>query len=139
MCEYPLDIPEKGETTSTVRFKLLVSTIAPKLILLNQQTRRVYGAVKVDISEWYPSCQLLMIRVFGLTEAVFYVLIVSSLHHARDNQDQQRLDQEKEKNGEAKNDDLIPLLVMVEQFSTLARRMTSSMAKMEGLFEELSV
>jgi hypothetical protein len=31
---------------------------------------------------------------------------VDRLHHARDNQDQQRLDQEEEKNGEAKNDDV---------------------------------
>ncbi|EFX84756.1 hypothetical protein DAPPUDRAFT_238576 [Daphnia pulex] len=41
---------------------------------------RVYSAVKVDISEWYPSCQLLMIRVLGLTEAVLCVLIVSTMH-----------------------------------------------------------
>ncbi|EFX87848.1 hypothetical protein DAPPUDRAFT_235035 [Daphnia pulex] len=33
------------------------------------------------------------------------VVCVDRLHHARDNQDQQRLDQEEEKNGEAKNDD----------------------------------
>ncbi|EFX77743.1 hypothetical protein DAPPUDRAFT_105853 [Daphnia pulex] len=32
------------------------------------------------------------------------VVCVDRLHHARDNQDQQRLDQEEEKNGEAKND-----------------------------------
>jgi hypothetical protein len=31
---------------------------------------------------------------------------VDRLHHARDNQDQERLDQEEEKNGEAKNDDV---------------------------------
>ncbi|EFX78286.1 hypothetical protein DAPPUDRAFT_246521 [Daphnia pulex] len=48
---------------------------------------------------------LLTDRPVQTLKAVFYVLIVSSLHHARDNQDQQRLDQEKEKNGEAKNDD----------------------------------
>jgi hypothetical protein len=34
------------------------------------------------------------------------VVCVNRLHHARDNQDQQRLDQEEEKNGEAKNDDV---------------------------------
>ncbi|EFX60540.1 hypothetical protein DAPPUDRAFT_276879, partial [Daphnia pulex] len=33
---------------------------------------------------------------------------VDRLHHARDNQDQQRLDQEEENNGEAKNDDMKP-------------------------------
>ncbi|EFX87736.1 hypothetical protein DAPPUDRAFT_96706 [Daphnia pulex] len=36
------------------------------------------------------------------------VVCVERLHHARDNQDQQRLDQEEEKNGEAKNDDGSP-------------------------------
>ncbi len=40
----------------------------------------VYSAVKVDISEWYPFYQLLMIRVLGLTEAVLCVLIVSTMH-----------------------------------------------------------
>ncbi len=34
------------------------------------------------------------------------VVCVDRLHHARDNQDQERLDQEEEKNGEAKNDDV---------------------------------
>ncbi len=58
---------------------------------------RVYNAVEVDISEWYPSCRLLMIRVLGLTDAMF--VCVDRLHHARDNQDQQRLDQEEEKEG----------------------------------------
>ncbi len=57
----------------TVRYKLLVSTIAQKLILLNQQTRRVYSAVKVDISEWYPSCQLLMIRSWFDGSCVVFV------------------------------------------------------------------
>ncbi|EFX80816.1 hypothetical protein DAPPUDRAFT_318241 [Daphnia pulex] len=66
----------------TVRYKLLVSTIAQKLILLNQQTREFIAPSR--------SC----------------VVCVDRLHHARDNQDQQRLDQEEEKNGEAKNDDV---------------------------------
>ncbi|EFX88033.1 hypothetical protein DAPPUDRAFT_234700 [Daphnia pulex] len=66
----------------TVRYKLLVSTIAQKLILLNQQTREFIAPSR--------SC----------------VVCVDRLHRARDNQDQQRLDQEEEKNGEAKNDDL---------------------------------
>ncbi|EFX85908.1 hypothetical protein DAPPUDRAFT_237470 [Daphnia pulex] len=65
----------------TVRYKLLGSTIAQKLILLNQQTREFIAPSR--------SC----------------VVCVDRLHHARDNQDQQRLDQEEEKNGEAKNDD----------------------------------
>ncbi|EFX86724.1 hypothetical protein DAPPUDRAFT_236429 [Daphnia pulex] len=89
----------------TFRYKLLVSTITQKLILMNQQTREFIAPSR--------SC----------------VVCVDRLHHARDNQDQQRLDQEEEKNGEAKNDD----------FSTLVRCMTSSIAKMEVLFEELSV
>ncbi|EFX88314.1 hypothetical protein DAPPUDRAFT_96205 [Daphnia pulex] len=66
----------------TVRYKLLVSTIAQKLILLNQQTREFIAPSR--------SC----------------VVCVDRLHRARDNQDQQRLDQEEEKNGEAKNDDV---------------------------------
>ncbi|EFX89255.1 hypothetical protein DAPPUDRAFT_232963 [Daphnia pulex] len=65
----------------TVRYKLLVSIIAQKLILLNQQTREFIAPSR--------SC----------------VVCVDHLHHARDNQDQHRLDQEEEKNGEAKNDD----------------------------------
>ncbi|EFX89479.1 hypothetical protein DAPPUDRAFT_233459 [Daphnia pulex] len=93
----------------TVRYKLLVSTNAQKLILLNEQTREFIAPSR--------SC----------------VVCVDRLHHARDNQDQQRLDQEEEKNGEAKNDDVN------SGFSTLVRCMTSSIAKMEVLFEELSV
>ncbi|EFX77617.1 hypothetical protein DAPPUDRAFT_105851 [Daphnia pulex] len=68
-----------GLYRTTVRYKLLV-TIAQKLILLNQQPREFIAPSR--------SC----------------VVCVDRLHHARDNQDQQRLDQEEEKNGEAKND-----------------------------------
>ncbi|EFX89405.1 hypothetical protein DAPPUDRAFT_233280 [Daphnia pulex] len=66
----------------TVRYKILVSSVAQKLILLNQQTREFIAPSR--------SC----------------VVCVDRLHHAHDNQDQQRLDQEEEKNGEAKNDDV---------------------------------
>jgi hypothetical protein len=38
-----------------------------------------------------------MICVFGLTDALF--VCVDRLHDARDNQDQQRLDQEEEEEG----------------------------------------
>ena len=47
---------------------------------LESADSRVYSAVKVNISEWYPSCQLLMIHVLGLTEAVLCLLIVSTMH-----------------------------------------------------------
>lgn len=59
---------------------------------------RVYNAVEVDmyIYGWFP-CRLLMICVLGLTDALF--VCVDRLHDARDNQDQQRLDQEEEEEG----------------------------------------
>jgi hypothetical protein len=47
-----------------------------------------------------------MIHVLGLTEAVLCLLIVSTMHAIIKTSKQQRLDQEEEKNGEAKNDDV---------------------------------
>ncbi|XP_046462363.1 N-alpha-acetyltransferase 25, NatB auxiliary subunit-like [Daphnia pulex] len=74
-------------------------------------------------------------RVYNAVETLcLCVLIVSTMHAIIKTSN--ALIKKKKKKGEAKNDDANS---GVEQFSTLVRCMTSSIGKMEVLFEELNV